>query len=72
METVEGYSKESIYREARKLVDTLNRFGNCIVPSIHDDGSDTTASQRLHWLIIGAWKHYGMSVDDIQTGIDAL
>lgn len=72
MKTVRGYSKESIFREARKLVDTLNRFGNCIVPSIHEDESDTTAKQRLHWLILGAKEHHGMNVDDIQIGIDAL
>ena len=67
-----GYTKEAIFREARKLVDTLNRFGNCLVPSIHDDGSDTTAKQRLHWLILGAKEHHGMSVDDIQDGINDL
>ena len=72
MKCIKGYSKENIFREARKLVDTLTRFGNCIVPSIHDNGSDTTAKERLHWLILGAKEHYNMSVDDIQDGIDTL
>ena len=63
---------QSIFREARKLVDTLNRFGNCLVPSIHDNGADTTAQERLRWLVDGAKEHYGMSLDDIQAGIDSL
>ena len=72
METIKGYSKENVFREARKLVDTLNRFGNCLVPSIHDDKSDTTAQERLEWLVNSAKEKFSISLEDIEVGIDAL
>ena len=64
-------NKKHIFLEARKLVDTLNRFGNCLVPSIHEDKSDTTAIERLAWLMDKA-KNDGLTVDDVEDGIMAL
>ena len=65
-------NKKHIFLEARKLVDTLNRFGNCLVPSIHEDKSDTTAIERLAWLMDKAKNEYGLTVDDVEYGIMAL
>lgn len=72
MKTLEGYTKESIFREVRKLIDTLNRFGNCVVPSIHEDGSNTSAVERLKWLIDRSKEEFGMSMEEIQEGVNAL
>jgi hypothetical protein len=68
----EGYTKERLFREARKIVDVLSNWGNCLVPSIFEDGSDTSARQRLVWLVVGAEEKFGMSMEDIQEGIDSL
>lgn len=65
-------TKENIYREARKLVDILNKWGNCLVPSIHDDKRDTTALERLDWLMEQAKTEHGLTVDDVETGITEL
>ncbi len=64
-------TKDHILREARKLKDIL-RTGNCLVPSIHKDRSDTTALERLRWIVDKAHEDYGMSVDDIEAGILVL
>lgn len=64
--------KESIYLEVRKLVDILNKFGNCLVPSIHDDKKDTTALQRLNWIMEKAKEEHGLTVDDVEAGIAEL
>jgi hypothetical protein len=72
MKTIKGYTKESVFREVRKLVDTLNRFGNCGVPSIHEDGSNTSAQERLVWILNGAKEEFDMTLDDIQEGINTL
>jgi hypothetical protein len=65
-------TKENIYREARKLVNVLNTWGNCIVPSIYDDKRDTTALERLDWLMKQAKDEHGLTVDDVETGIAEL
>lgn len=70
--TIKGYTKESVFREARKLIDILQRFGNCIVPSIYEDGSDTSAQERLRWLVDQAKDEFDMSIEDIQEGINSL
>jgi len=72
METVENYSKENLYREARKLLDTLIRFGNVLVPSIKGGIGDTTAHERLKWLIDGAKEYHGLTIEDLQNGVDNL
>ena len=65
-------TKDHIFREARKLVDILNKFGNCIVPSIHKNGKDTSAKERLAWILKEANNKYGLQIDDVQAGIDEL
>ena len=63
---------ENIYREVRKLVYVLNKWGNCLVPSIYDDKRDTTALERLDWLMEKAKTEHGLSVYDVETGIAGL
>ena len=64
--------KEAIYLEIRKLIDIINTWGNCIVPSIHEDKRDTTALERLKWLVDKAEKEHGLSIDDIDKGVSSL
>lgn len=64
--------KDNIFREVRKLIDILNTHGNCLVPSIHEDKRDTSAKERLAWIIDKAKTEHDMSVDDIQVGVNAL
>jgi len=64
-------TKDHIFREVRKLIDTLNRFGNCIVPSIPGN-TDPSAKQRLAWIIGKAKEEHGLSLEAIQEGVDAL
>lgn len=70
--SIDGYTEENVFIEARKLVDSLNRFGNCLGPSICFDGSDTYLRDRLHWLVTLASEKFGFTLDDIQKGIDSL
>lgn len=65
-------TKDNIFREARKLVDILNTHGNCIVPSIHEDKSDTYALERLRWIVAKAYSEHGLTVEDIEIGIEEL
>lgn len=65
-------TKDHIFREARKLVNILQTCGNCLVPSIHKDGSDTSARERLAWIVEKAKEEHSLSVDDIEEGIAVL
>jgi len=65
-------TKENLYREARKLVDIFNIHGNCIVPSIHEDKRDTTALERLDWIVNKAKEDFDLSIADIEEGIANL
>lgn len=64
-------AKDHIFREARKLLDILNTWGNCLVPSIVE-GKETYAKERLEWIIEKAKNEYGMTVEDIDAGISKL
>jgi len=65
-------TKDNIFREVRKLVDILNCWGNCLVPSIHEDGSAASAKERLSWVIEKAKKEHDLSTSDIESGIAGL
>lgn len=65
-------TKDHVFREVRKLVDVLEKWGNCLVPSIYEDGSDTHAKDRLEWLVALAKEEHGMSIEDIEKGIKEL
>jgi hypothetical protein len=61
--------KEYLYLELRKLKDIFNIYGNCIVPSIHADKRNTTALERLRWLVDKAEKEHGLSIDDLEKEV---
>lgn len=64
-------TKDHIYRECRKLINILETYGNVLVPSIPGE-KETSASRRLAWIVNLAREEHGISIDDIQAGIDAL
>jgi hypothetical protein len=67
----EAKEKEYIFRELRKLVDVLSTWGNVLVNPIEGQ-QETTAQERLKWLVDKAKSKYGMTLDDVEAGIEAL
>jgi hypothetical protein len=65
-------TKENIFRDVRKLIYTLNKFGNCLVPSTHEDNRDTTAIERVNWLMKKAKEEHGLTPSDVEDGIMGL
>jgi hypothetical protein len=64
-------TKDHILREIRKLINILQTWGNVLVPTIEGQ-KETTAQERLVWVIGRAKADYGMTVEDIEVGIVAL
>jgi hypothetical protein len=64
-------TKDHILREMRKLIDILRARGNILVPTIEGQ-KETTAQERLVWIIERAKADYGMTIEDIEVGIVAL
>ena len=65
-------TKEHVCREVRKLIDILNKYGNCLVPKIPGAKEPTSAKERLEWIVGQGKELHGMSIEDIEIGIQQL
>jgi len=63
--------KESALRESRKLMDILNKWGNCLVPNLPDQ-KETYAKDRLQHFADYLIKEEGMTIEQIDAEILAL
>lgn len=60
-----------IFRECRKLMNILNTWGNVLVPSIPGQ-EETSAKERLVYIVNLAKDEHGLTLDDLDKGIKAL
>lgn len=63
--------KESALRELRKLQDTLNTWGNCLVPTLPNQ-KETYALDRLKHFANYLINEEGMTIEQIDAQILAL
>ena len=52
--------KENLLREARKLINILDRFGNCLVPAIEGQ-KETFAIDKLRYVVGVLETEYSMA-----------
>ena len=64
-------TKDSIFRECRKLIDILKNRGNVLVPSIPGQNK-TFAIEKLLYIVELAKNEHSLSLEDIDIGMDAL
>lgn len=66
---VSDSEQDNALREIRKLINILETYGNCLVPSL--DNKETTALERLKHFIekVTGW---GYDLDEIQVMVNEL
>jgi hypothetical protein len=65
-------TKYHLLREARKLIDILDTWGNVLVPTIPGQ-TETCAHDRLMWILSQLRDDYGVTTqEDLQMGIASL
>jgi hypothetical protein len=61
-------SKEHLLMEVKKLLNILETWGNCLVPSF-ENGKETSAEERLIYVIGELQTKFNMSLEDIHFKI---